>query len=202
MEPKGIFIEDLAKWDPITAYGIAIQVPRIPICMNAKAVFASRGFFINPNQVPIRVPFDTVVAQRTWLSRVDYAVHLTNSLADNTVFISLYQTMLKQQPNVGVRLSALGGPQYLVSDLFTPLENLGNLFGQMWPMGWPLIKPQQLIAEFVIDQQIALLSSEGATYTVTLTFTGWQFIDQTLENLTAEEARDRLRYMGFGVAAA
>lgn len=194
MEPRQLNIQDIAIWDPVAAYGILLQIPRVPIQMNATAVFSS---FAVP-QIPIEGDLDTTIAQRTWIDKIDYSLQQPNVFFGN-VFKTLYDAMLKAQPGISARITVHSGPRYLVSPQFTPLESIGNLIAPRWPAGWPLFKQQSIKVEYLLTQPQPSVSPNGPPYNVTLTFTGWQFLDHTLDEMSADDAAARLRKMGFWV---
>lgn len=195
MEPHAVGIEDLATWDPIAAYGIAIHVPRIPISMNCRATFST----FNINQIPVEGDLDTTIAQRTWIDKIDYSLQQPNVFTGN-IFKTLYDTMLKGSPGINVRVTVQSGPRYLVSPQFTPLENFANLLAVRWPAGWPIYKQQSIKVEYMLTQAPPSVSPNAPPYTVVMTFTGWQFLDHTLDEMSADEANRRLKAMGFRVS--
>lgn len=194
MEPKALNIQDLAVHDPVAAYGIMLGIPRIPISMNAQAIFSSFAL----NQVPVEGDLDTTIAQRTWIDNVTYSLQQPNIFSGN-VFKTLYDAMLKAQPGVSLQIAVHSGPRYLVSPQYTPLENFDNLLASRWPAGWPLFKQQSVKVSFLLTQAPPAVSPNAPPYIVTLTFSGWQFLDHTLDELSADKAAECLRKMGFWV---
>lgn len=194
MEPKAQFVQDLAIHDPIAAYGIVLGIPRIPISVNAQAIFSS---FAVP-QVPVEGDLDTTIAQRTWIDNITYSLQQPNVFSGN-IFKTLYDAMLKQQPGLSVRVTVHSGPRYLVSPAFTPLENFAFMFAARWPMGWPLYKQQSIKVEFLLTQPPPSVEPNAPPYNITMTFNGWQFLDYTIDEMSADKAADCLRKMGFWV---
>lgn len=194
MQPIPVNIQELAIYDPIAAYGIVLNIPRVPIVMNVPAVFSS---FAIP-QVPVVGALDTVIATRTWIDKIDYSLQQPNVFSGN-VFKSLYDAMLKAQPGVSIRMQVNSGPRYVSSTTFVPLENFANLFASQWPAGWPLFKQQSIAVDFQLTASPPAVDPNGPPYIVTLTIAGWQFLDQSIDNLSAQKAGECLRKMGFWV---
>lgn len=194
MEPRALHIQDLAIYDPVAAYGIVLGIPRVPISLNASAIFSS---FAVP-QIPVEGDLDTTIAQRTWIDNITYSLDQPNCFAGN-IFKPLYDAMLKAHPGVSTRVTVQSGPRYLVSPQYTPLENFANMFASRYPSGWPLFKQQSIKVDFLLTTPPPAVSPNGPPYNVTLTFTGWQFLDHTLDELSANKAAECLRLMGFWV---
>lgn len=195
MEPRPVGIQDIALHDPVAAYGMAINIPRVPICLNIPAVFSS----FNVAQIPVVGDLRTTIATRTWVDNIQYSLQQPNVFNGN-VFKTLYDAMLKAQPGISVRVSVQSGPKYLVSPQFTPIENFVNLIQSRWPAGWPIFKQQSIQVEYILTQAPPSVSPNGPPYNVTLTFVGWQFLDTTLDDMSADDANARLAAMGFCVS--
>jgi len=198
MEPKAVFIAELAAVDPIAAYGILLGIPRIPISINASGSFSSAAL----NQLPIEAALDTTIAQRTWISNLAYTTSMPNCFAGN-IFKPQFDFNTKLIPGISVRLTVQSGPRYLVSPEFTPIENLSNLFSQPgWVAGWPLFKQQSIQVEFQLTQAPPFsVGSNAPPYNVTLTFNCWQFLDHTVDEVSVDVAACELRKAGFYVPA-
>jgi len=194
MEPKALNIQELAIYDPVAAYGIVLGIPRIPISMNAAAIFSS---FAVP-QIPVEGDLDTTIAQRTWIDNISYSLAQPNVFSGN-VFKTLYDAMLKAAPGVSVQVAVHSGPRYLVSPQYTPLENFAPLLLQRYPAGWPLFKQQSIKVNFMLTAPPPSVQPNGPPYVVTMTFNGWQFLDHTLDEMSADKAAACLKSMGFFV---
>lgn len=194
MEPRASGIQDIAMTDPVAAYGIALGIPRVPICLNIMAIFSS----FDLNQVPVEGSLDQTITQRIWIDNMQVSLQQPNVFAGN-VFKTLYDAMLKSQPGISVKVTVLGCPRYLVSSQFTPIENLINQFASRWPAGWPLYRNQSIKSEFILTQAPPATSPNAPPYNVTLTFNGWSFFDCCLDEMCADEAARRLKAMGFWV---
>jgi hypothetical protein len=192
MEPKPQYIQDLAIMDPIAAYGIILGIPRIPISINASGSFSSAAL----GQVPIEAGLDTVLSQRTWCDNLTYSVQQPNSFQGN-IFKTLYDSQLRQEPGISVRLTVHSGPRYLVSPKFTPLNSFVNLMATRWQSGWPLFKQQNIEVEFMLT-----LVPPSVPVNVTLTFNCWQFLDFSVDEISVDVAACRLRELGFWVPPA
>jgi hypothetical protein len=194
MQPQVDNIPLLALYDPIAAYAIAMHIPRIPFVMNCAASFQSFAL----NQIPIEGDLDTVIPDRTWIQRINYSLQQPNVFAGN-VFKTLYDSQLKAQPGISVRVTVHSGPRYLVAPEFTPLENFANVIMDTWPAGWVLYKQQSIKAEFILTQAPPSVTPNGPPYNVVLTFTGWQFLDPSIDNMDPDDAAERLRAAGYTV---
>jgi hypothetical protein len=197
VEPKSQYIQDLAIMDPIAAYGIVLGIPRIPICINASGSFSSAAL----DQLPIDAALDTTIAQRTWIDNLQYDVEQPNVFAGN-IFKTLYDACLRQVPGIGVKLTVHSGPKYIVSQQFTPLNNLVNLLNSRWTSGWPLYKQQNILVQFILLQPFPASEPNAPPYDVTLTFNGWQFLDHTVDEISVDVAACKLRELGFWVPPA
>jgi len=192
MEPKAVGILDIALWDPIAAYGIITGMPRIPVQMNCTASFNSFSL----DQIPVEGDLDTTICNRVWISRIDYSLALPNVFAGN-IFKTLSDAMLRVgQPGVGVKCTVHGGPRYTITPNFTPLENFTNVITDMWPAGWPLYRNQSIKTEFVLTGSPPSTAPNVPPYNITVTFTGWQFLDPTIDEMSVDDARARLHKMG------
>lgn len=193
MEPKPQYLQDLAVLDPIAAYGILLGVPRIPISINASGAFSS--FAVGQT---IQAGLDTTIAQRTWISNVQYSLQQPN-VFNGSVFKTAYDANLKQCPGIGIRLTVHSGPKYLVSPKFTPIENFAQQFVTDWPAGWPLFKQQNIEVEFLLTQAPPSNGQNAPPYNVTLTFNGWSFLDHTVDEIAVDIAASKLRSLGFWI---
>jgi len=191
-QPAYADLQNMAIVDPIAAYGIMLGVPRIPISFNAAGTFSSFAL----DQVPIEADLDTTIAQRTWIDNLSYSLQLPNCFVGD-IFQTQYLYYLKFSTGVNVQVIVQGGPRYLVSPNFTPLENFVNVMSSRWSAGWPLYKQQsiQVFMELVVAPPS--VSPNGPPYNVTLTFNGWQFLDHTVDEISVDVAAKKLREMGF-----
>jgi hypothetical protein len=197
-QPRPVDIERLAMVDPIAAYGIVLGIPQIPLSMNCSASFSSFAL----DQQPVEGDLDTPIAQRTWVDNIQFSLQLPNVFA-NDVFQSQYVAMLKQSPGISIQMIVQGGPRYLVSPEFTPLENFVNVLnGTRWTSGWPLFKQQSVQVFFQLTQAPSGLSPNAPPYNVTLTFNCWQFLDHTVDEVSVDVAARKLRDLGFFVPKA
>lgn len=194
MEPRAELLRDLALFDPVAAYGIFLGIPRVPISMNATAIFSS----FQLGQI-VEGDLDTTIAQRTWIDNIAYSIQVPNMFSGN-VFKTQYDAYLKLAPGLSVRLTVHSGPKYLVSPQFTPLENFANLIGAArWTMGWPLYKQQSIKVEYLLTQAPSGPEPNGPPLSVTTSFNGWQFLDYTIDEIDPRVAADNLRKAGFDI---
>jgi hypothetical protein len=192
MEPKTEDIKKLAIYDPVAAYGILLGIPRVPLVANHSVTFSSFAL----NQAPIAKGLDTTFAYRTWIESLTYSVTPIGQFSGN-IFQTMYVANLRAATGVSVRASVHAGPRYLVAQQFTPLENFVNIFHSNWPCGWPLFKQQNILAEFLLTAVPGGDDSNLSAYSVTLSWSGWQFLDPSLEDMSGDQARKCLRDCGI-----
>jgi len=199
-------IRDIAWWDPVAAYGILLGIPRVTVTLNCVGTFLNT---VNGGITPKVQDFAPVTAvsepvhQRTWIDRVDFSLNTPEFFPDLPL-TSLVQAMLKHQPGVNVRASVEPEPRYVVANKSTPLENFVNLVCDHWPAGWLLNKTQFIRLEYTLTNQpfqitpgaLGEITIPPSPYIITTTFTGWQFLDPTINKVSRADARARLRKMG------
>lgn len=198
-------IRDIAWWDPIAAYGILLGIPRATVTLNCVGTFLNTANQSITPKVQDFAPVKAVsepVHQRTWIDRIDYSL-TTPQFFPDLVLTPLVHAMLKHQPGINVRVSVEPEPRYVVTNKSTPLENFANLVCDVWPAGWLLNKTQFVRMEYTLTNQPFQITPgivgeiAPSPYIVTTTFTGWQFLDPTINKIPRSEARARLRKMGI-----
>lgn len=191
MQPRDHNIENLAKYAPRIAYGMVVGVPRVPVTVDIPIQFSSSTV----DAPPVEQSFENNLSQDTLIEKVSYGLFQQNSFPGSP-FQPLYFAQLKQSGlvGVGVQLTVFGGPKYIVSDTFTDLGNLVDVFAMAWPNGWPLYKQSNVKVSAILTQ-----TPVSVPFNVTLTFLGWQFLDKTIDDISDEDARARLRKLGFSV---
>jgi hypothetical protein len=194
MQPEPIDIRKLAIYDPIAAYGILLGIPRTPILLNSSVSFTSFSL----NQIPLQAALDTTLAYRTWIDNITYSVNPVGQFQGN-VFQTQYVAFLRTATGVSVRTTVLAGPKYTVSQQFTPLENYVNVLASRYPAGWPLFKQQQIQHEFMLTAVPGGSTTNLSAYNVTITYAAWQFLDPTLDEMDAHQARACLIKEGIDV---
>ena len=182
-------VKDLAIWMPKLAYGMIVGVPRVPFIVDIPIQFSSSTV----NAPPVVQNFSNNLTQDTIIERVSYNLFQQNSFPGSP-FQSLYFNQLKQsgQTGVGIKLAVFGGPKYEINSPFTDLGNLMDVLAVTWPSGWPLPKQSNVRVEAILTQ-----TPVSVPFNVTLTFCGWQLLDKTIEDLSDQEARARLRKLGI-----
>ena len=189
MLPRDHDIKNLALYAPRIAYALLIGVPRVPFSGLISAQFTSSAV----DATPVVVSLQNNLTQDTLIERVTYTVFQQNSFSGSPLQ-SLYFAMLKQCTGVGVMMQVFGGPKYNVDDVFTPLEDVADEFAITWPNGWPLAKQSNVKCSFVLQQ-----TPTSVPYDVDLCLCGWQFLDKAMDDLTDDDARKRLKTLGFEV---
>jgi len=191
MQPKDTNIKNLALYAPRVALAYVLGVPRVPFLDDLNIVFSASTV----NAPPVIASFQNNLSQDTIIERVTYGLFQQNSFPGSP-FQSLYFNQLKQSGLVGVGLNmaVFGGPKYLVnnSDSFTDIGNFFDVFAVTWPEGWPLYKQSNVKVSAVLTQ-----TPVSVPFTVNITFTGFQFLDKVMDDMSDEEARHKLRKLGF-----
>jgi hypothetical protein len=177
------------------AYGIYTGIPLVPYMQSMSVSFSSFAL----GQQPLETSLDTTtLSTRTWINNISPSYQQPNVFAGN-VFKTQYDAALRQAPGVACRLTQFSGPKTLLSLNFTPLENITDVFTRMWTNGWQLYKFQSIKGEFQLTQAPPGTDPNGPPYIVSLTFGGWQFEDPCIDDITPNEASQRLRKAGFDV---
>jgi hypothetical protein len=189
MAPHDESIRNLALYAPKLAYGMVVGVPRVPLVVDIPIQFSASTV----NAPPVVQSFNNNLTQDTIIERVAYNLFQPNSFPGSP-FQSLYFNQLKQsgQTGVGVQLQVFGGPKYVISDPFVDLGNLADVFAATWPKGWPLFKQSNVKVSAILTQ-----TPVSVPFNVTLTFLGWQLLDKSVDDLSDQEARARLRKLGI-----
>ena len=191
MQPKDTNIKNLALYAPRVALAYVLGVPRVPFLDDLTIVFSASTV----NAPPVIASFQNNLSQDTVIERVTFGLFQQNSFPGSP-FQSLYFNQLKQSGLVGVGLNmaVFGGPKYLVnnSDSFTDIGNFFDVFAVTWPEGWPLYKQSNVKVSAVLTQ-----TPVSVPFTVNITFTGFQFLDKVMDDMSDDEARRRLRKLGF-----
>lgn len=197
MQPEALDIKKLAIYDPIAAYGILLGIPRVPLLMNASVSFTT----FTTDQTPLEAALDTTLAYRTWIDNITYSINPQGQFEGN-VFQTQYAAYLRMATGIAVRAQVLAGPKYVISQQFTPLENYVNVMASRYPAGWPLFKQQQINHEFILTAIPGGSTTNLDSYDVTVTYAAWQFLDPSLDEMDAEQARECLRASGIEVPKA
>ncbi len=140
---------------------------------------------------PINASFDNNLTQDTMVEKIAFTLFQQNSFPGSP-FQSLYLSQLKSQTGVGVQLQVFGGPKYAVTDTFIDLANLADVLAITWPQGWPLYKQSNVKLSAILTQ-----TPVSVPFDVNVTFLGWQMLDKTIDDMSDEEARTRLRKLGI-----
>lgn len=189
-QPSPAFVRDLALENPRAAYGIVVGVPRVPFVGNLVAAFQSAATFA----VPVIADLDTTIVQDTWIHRINYGIIQPNSPYVGSPFDSVSQANFKYVPGMSTRIMVQSGPRYFLNQQFCPVENIADLLAVGWPAGWPLFKYQSVQADVILTN-----APPSIPIILTITLLGYQFLDKSLDDISDEEARRRLKVMGFDV---
>jgi len=185
--PRDEQIRNLALYAPRLAYAKIAGVPLVPFVGDFLCQFPSSVV----GAPPVVVALQNNITQETLVERVSFSLYQQNSFSGNPLQ-SLYLAQLKQCTGVGVRVDVYGGPKYTVNDVYTPLENLADIFAVTWPNGWPLPKQSNVKISFVLLQ-----TPQSLPFDVNVTLLGWQLLDRACEDLSDAEARCRLNKLGI-----
>lgn len=193
MQPKDTNIKNLALYAPRSALAYVLGVPRVPFLDDVPIVFSASTV----NAPPVIATFQNNLSQDTVIERISFGLFQPNSFPGSP-FQSLYFNQLKQSGFVGVGLTmaVFGGPKYLVnnSDTFTDIANFFDVFATTWPEGWPLYKQSNVKISAVLTQ-----TPVSVPFGINITFLGFQFLDKVMDDMSDDEARERLRVLGFDV---
>jgi len=187
MQPKDTNIANLALYAPRVALAYVLGVPRVPFLDDISIVFSASTV----NAPPVIASFQNNLSQDTIIERVSFGLFQQNTFPGSPLQ-SLYFNQLKQSGLVGVGLNmaVFGGPKYVVnnSDTFTDVGNFFDVFAMTWPEGWPLYKQSNVKVSAVLTQ-----TPMSVPFTINLTFMGFQFLDKVMDDMSDEDARERLR---------
>lgn len=189
MQPKDHDIKNLAIYAPRIAFGMIVGVPRVPFTSELLLQFSSSTV----NAPPVTANFPNNLTQNTLIERVSYGISAPNSFPGSP-FQSLYFNQLKQSGDtgIGVQLTVFGGPKYEVNDSFQDVGTLLDVFALLWPSGWPLYKQSNVKASAVL-----LETPVSVPISLKINFLGWQFLDKTIDDMSDDDARERLRVIGI-----
>lgn len=184
-------ISDLILIAPRLAYGMVIGVRRAPYTIDVPIQFSSSTV----NAPPVVQSFQNNVSLDTIIERVSYNLDQPNTFPGNP-FKSLYFNQMKQSgaTGVGIQMDVYGAPRYSVNLTFTDLGNLFDVLAMTWPNGFPLPKQSNVKLSAILLQ-----TPVSVPYNITVTFMGWQDVDDSLSGLSDDDARERLRKLGFTV---
>lgn len=192
MEDKSI--QQVALYDPVKAYGMALGIPLISFEGNVKASFTS---FTVPQPI-VEGDLDVTVASRWWIDNIAYTLRAPNQFAGN-VFKAQSDAALQRNTGVNARITVLGGPKYVNAPSFTPIENMFNQWASRWPHGWPIFKMQSIHMDFMLVAPPSAQNPNGPPLDMTITFNGSQFFDTSIDNVSTRDAVAGLRKMGYCV---
>jgi hypothetical protein len=187
MQPRDHDIRNLALYAPRIAYGMIVGVPRVPFVVDVPIQFTSSAV----DAPPIVANFDNNLVSDTIIDDVQFTLFQQNSFPGSP-FQSLYFSQLKQQTGVKITLDVYGGPKYATADTPVDLANFFNVYARLWPAGWPLYKQSNVKISAVLSQ-----TPVSVPFDVNIQFNGFQFLDKVMDDLSDEDARCRLRELGF-----
>ena len=182
-------IRSLALYQPKLAYGLMVGVPRVPFIAELPIQFSSSTV----NAPPVVTNLLNNLTCDTIVERIAYNLDQPNSFAGSP-FQSTYFNQKKQSgaTGIGIQMQVYGGPKYGISDTFVDLGNLADVLAVTWPAGWPLPKQSNVKVSAILTQ-----TPVSVPYSATITLLGWQLLDKSVESLSDEEARARLRKLGI-----
>ena len=186
-QPKNQNIRDLAIWAPKLALGMVLGVPRVPFVVDIPIQFSSSTV----DAPPVVKSFDNNLTQDTLVERISFSLFQQNSFPGSPLQ-PFFFSQLKMSTGVGIQCQVFGGPKYAVNDGFTELANFADILATTWPQGWPLFKQSNVKISAVLTQ-----TPTSVPYSVTLTFLGWQLLEKSVDDLSDDEVRQRLRKLGF-----
>ncbi len=189
MQPKSENVRDLAIWAPKVAYAMVVGVPRVPFVVDIPIQFTSSAV----DAPAIVASFDNNLTQDTVVEKIAFTLFQQNSFPGSP-FQSLYFSQLKNQTGVGVKFDAYGSPRYSIQDTYMDLANVADVMAVTWPNGWILPKQSNIKMSAVLFQ-----TPVSVPFDVNVTFLGWSALDPDIDALSDDDARCRLRKLGFDV---
>jgi hypothetical protein len=184
-------IADLILTAPRLAYGMIIGARRAPFVIDIPIQFSSSTV----NAPPVVQSFQNNVSLDTLIERVTYNLDQPNTFPGSP-FRSLYFNQLKQSgaTGVGIQMDVYGSPRFTVSLDFVDLGNLFDVLAFTWPAGFELPKQSNVKLSAILTQ-----TPISVPFNILVTFAGWQATDASLDGLSDDDARERLRKLGFTV---
>jgi len=184
-------IADLIFTAPRLAYGMIIGARRAPFVIDIPIQFSSSTV----NAPPVVQSFQNNVSLDTLIERVTYNLDQPNTFPGSP-FRSLYFNQLKQSgaTGVGIQMDVYGSPRFTVSLDFVDLGNLFDVLAFTWPAGFELPKQSNVKLSAILTQ-----TPISVPFNILVTFAGWQATDASLDGLSDDDARERLRKLGFTV---
>jgi len=184
-------IADLILTTPRLAYGMIIGARRAPFVIDIPIQFSSSTV----NAPPVVQSFQNNVSLDTLIERVTYNLDQPNTFPGSP-FRSLYFNQLKQSgaTGVGIQMDVYGSPRFTVSLDFVDLGNLFDVLAFTWPAGFELPKQSNVKLSAILTQ-----TPISVPFNILVTFAGWQATDASLDGLSDDDARERLRKLGFTV---
>ena len=184
-------IADLILTAPRLAYGMIIGARRAPFVIDIPIQFSSSTV----NAPPVVQSFQNNVSLDTLIERVTYNLDQPNTFPGSP-FRSLYFNQLKQSgaTGVGIQMDVYGSPRFTVSLDFVDLGNLFDVLAFTWPAGFELPKQSNVKLSAILTQ-----TPISVPFNILVTFAGWQATDVSLDGLSDDDARERLRKLGFTV---
>ena len=184
-------IADLILTAPRLAYGMVIGVRRAPYTIDIPIQFSSSTV----NAPPVVQSFQNNVSLDTLIERVTYNLDQPNTFPGSP-FRSLYFNQMKQSgaTGVGVQVDVYGSPRFSWNLTYTDLGNLFDVLANTWPNGFEIPKQGNIKMSAILTQ-----TPISVPYNILVTWTGWQCVDSSLDGLSDDDARERLRRLGFSV---
>ena len=190
-DSRDVRIADLILTAPRLAYGMIIGARRAPFVIDIPIQFSSSTV----NAPPVVQSFQNNVSLDTLIERVTYNLDQPNTFPGSP-FRSLYFNQLKQSgaTGVGIQMDVYGSPRFTVSLDFVDLGNLFDVLAFTWPAGFELPKQSNVKLSAILTQ-----TPISVPFNILVTFAGWQATDASLDGLSDDDARERLRKLGFTV---
>ena len=169
-----------------------IGARRAPYTIDIPIQFSSSAV----NAPPVVASFQNNVSLDTVIERVTYNICINRTRFQESRFRSavLQSDEAERTTGVGIQMDVYGGPRYSLNLTYTDLGSLFDVLAITWPNGW--ILPLQ---SNVKVSAILLQTPVSVPYQITLSFLGYQQVDDSLSGLSDDDARDRLRKLGFTV---
>lgn len=189
MQPKSENVRDIAIWAPKIAYAMVVGVPRVPFVVDIPIQFTSSVV----DAPYIVASFDNNLTQDTVVEKISFTLFQQNSFPGSPLQ-SLYFAYLKAQTGVGVKFDVYGAPRYSWQDTPIDLASVADVMAITWPNGLLLPKQSNVKVSAVLTQ-----TPVSVPFDVNITFLGWSALDPDIDRLSDDDARCRLRKLGFEV---
>jgi hypothetical protein len=158
--PSAIGLGEVARCDPQLAH--ALIRPDLlgwgePSCGWGWEIINLTGRFVDTtaDQPNVIGQLNGIVEADLWVRKVTYTVRRPNAFPGN-IFKAQSDYFNSQNPNIDFTLTVKSYCRYVISDTFTPLENIEQTFECVCPVGFVLGCSSQMTAQFINRRALAV----------------------------------------------